>query len=68
MCNFSETLKKYRILQSHTQSSMANLLGMTPNAYQKYELGTRVPKLDVLIKIADAFEISLDELVGRKLP
>lgn len=65
MCTFSQSLKRYRELYGATQKQMAEILNMTPNAYQKYELGTREPKLSVLIQIADTFEISLDELVGR---
>ena len=68
MNNFPETLKKYRLSKDLTQREIAEFIGMTANAYQKYELGTRVPKLDVLIQLADIFHVSLDELVGRKLP
>ena len=68
MKNFSTSLKAHRTRANLTQKNMAELLSMTTNAYQKYELGTRIPKLDVLIKLADFFNISLDELVGRKFP
>lgn len=68
MQNFSTSLKVHRIQANLTQKDMSEILSMTPNAYQKYELGTRVPKLDVLVKLADFFNISLDELVGRKFP
>ena len=65
---FSMKLRQYRLMRGLTQKDMALILNMTPNAYQKYELGTREPKLEVLIKIADAFGITLDELVGRIPP
>ena len=65
MENFSKTLKQYRELHGVTQKQMAEWLEMTPNAYQKYELGTREPNLTTLIKIADILEVSLDDLVGR---
>lgn len=68
MSNFSKCLKKYRISKKLTQKQMATILEMTPNAYQKYELGTREPSIDALILIADIFNISLDELVGRNKP
>ncbi len=68
MNNFSSTLKQYRLSANLTQKQMAAKLEMTPNAYQKYELNTREPNLDTLIQIADIFDISLDELVGRHLP
>lgn len=65
MSNFSKTLKYYRELYGVTQKQMAEKLQMTPNAYQKYELGTREPNLSNLIQIADILEVSLDDLVGR---
>lgn len=68
MSDFSKCLKKYRTSKKLTQKQMAMILEMTPNAYQKYELGTREPSIDALILIADIFNISLDELVGRRTP
>lgn len=67
MNNFSNNLKHYRETFEFTQKTLADKLGITIRAYQRYEAGEREPKLDVLIDIADVFHISLDELVGRKL-
>ncbi len=68
MSNFSQNLKRYRLVYGATQKQMAEQLDMTPNAYQKYELGTREPNLTTLIKIADLLNISIDDLVGRVFP
>lgn len=68
MNNFSQSLKKCRTDYGVTQKQMSELLGMTPNAYQKYELGAREPNIDTLIQIADIFNISIDTLVGRQFP
>ena len=38
---------------------------ITEKAYQNYELMTREPKLEILIRIADLYGVSLDYLVGR---
>lgn len=65
MNNFARNLKRYRELTMHTQKEMAELLNMTPNAYQMYEYGKREPRLNVLIQIADILNVSLDELAGR---
>lgn len=64
--NFSKNLKEMRKKQNYTQSQMAELLGITVRGYRNYELGTREPELSVLIKLADHFNVSLDELVGRQ--
>ena len=63
--NFAEKLKYYREVTNRTQREMAELLKMTPNAYQMYEYGKREPRLNVLIQIADILNVSLDDLVGR---
>ena len=65
MSDFSNNLRNRRLLIGATQKEMAQMLEMTPNAYQKYELGTREPNLTTLIQIADILNVSLDDLVGR---
>lgn len=65
---FNEGLKRKRELFGCTQKQMAELIGITPRSYQRYESGEREPNIDTLIKIADFFEISLDDLVGRTFP
>ena len=39
---------------------------ISEKTYQNYELMTREPKLEILIKIADLYDVSIDYLVGRK--
>lgn len=62
---FNQCLKQHRELYGCTQKQMAELIGITPRSYQRYESGEREPNIDTLIQIADFFKISLDELVGR---
>lgn len=38
---------------------------ITERAYQNYELNRREPKVEILVRIADLFEVSLDYLCGR---
>ena len=66
--NFSKNLKHLRLLIGCTQAQMADLLGITVRGYRNYELGAREPELSMLIKLADYFNVSLDELVGRQIP
>ena len=58
-------LKKCRKEKGLTQCQIAIYCDITEKTYSNYELMTREPKLEILVKIADAFEVSLDYLVGR---
>ena len=48
------------------QQTIADELGISLRAYRYYEQGEREPQMSVLIRMADYFDLSLDELVGRK--
>lgn len=58
-------LKQCRQEKGLTQWEVAVYCDITEKAYQNYELMTREPKLEILLKIADVFQVSLDYLVGR---
>ena len=48
-----------------TQGQVAIYSDITEKAYQNYELMTREPKLEIVVKLAEFFEVSVDYLVGR---
>lgn len=48
-----------------TQEQVANKLYMKRQTLSNYEIGKRIPDIYEIIKIADLFDISLDELAGR---
>lgn len=62
---FAERLKAARTARNLTQVYVANLLGVTPRVYNRWEKGTATPHLETVVKIADLLEVSLDELAGR---
>lgn len=62
---FNSRLKKQRSKSKYTQQNMADMLGLTLNAYQKYEQSERTPSFDCLVKIADIFNVPTDYLLGR---
>lgn len=62
---FNQRLRSTRMKRKYTQQNMADLLGISLNAYQKYEQGTRTPPIDMLVLIANVFDVSLDFLLGR---
>lgn len=62
---FNERLRETRMSRKFTQQYMADSLGISLNAYQKYEQAERSPSLDCLVKIADIFDVSIDYLLCR---
>ena len=61
----SKRLKQFRKEKGLSQYQVAIYCDITEKAYQNYELMTREPKLEILVRIADFYEVSLDYLVGR---
>ena len=51
--------------RGYTQREVAIYSDITEQTYQNYERMTREPKLEVLVRIADVYHVSLEYLVGR---
>lgn len=63
--SISERLKELREERGLRQTDVASALGMHEQNYARYEQGTRVPRIEQLVAIADFFGVSLDYLAGR---
>ncbi len=61
-----ENIKALRKMHGMTQGDLALLLGGKKSLVSNYENGYSTPDIFTLIKLADIFDVSLDELVGRK--
>ena len=61
----AERLRACRKENGLTQWEVAVYCDITEKAYQNYELMTREPKLEILLRIAERYQVSLDYLVGR---
>ncbi len=61
----AKRLRQLRKEKGLTQAQVAIYCDITEKAYQNYELMSREPKLDILIRIADFYKVSLDYLTGR---
>ncbi len=61
----AKRLKQCREDQRLTQREVAVLCDITEKTYQNYELMTREPKVEILLKLANVFHVSIDYLVGR---
>ena len=60
----ADSFKRFRQENGLTQQQVADAISVHKQAYQRYEYG-RLPSADVIIRIADAFNVSTDYLLGR---
>ena len=63
----AENIKFYRKSMNLTQEKLANLLNGKRSLVSNYENDHSTPDIYTLIKLADIFNVSLDDLVGRTL-
>lgn len=59
-------LKELRIAENLTQEQLAKNLNISRVSYTRYETDKVRPDYETLIKIADYYDISLDEIFDRK--
>ena len=62
--SLSENIKKFRNQNHLTQEQLAEVMGVSTGAVHKWEAAMSVPELDMIRKLADFFEISVDVLGG----
>lgn len=58
-------IKLAREKSGKKQQECADMIGVTLRAWQGYEQGIREPKFEILIKIAELFNVTTDYLLGR---
>ena len=61
----SKSIVSNRKKRGLTQEELAEKLDVSSAAISKWERGISTPELSMVCKIADCFEISVDELLGR---
>ena len=60
-----ENIRNLRIDRGLTQEQIAKVLNVKQNTYSQYEIGVLNYPIDVLIKLADYYGVSVDYLLGR---
>ena len=60
-----ESLRRFRTSQKLSQAEVAEKLGILPQAYYRYECGRAVPSVDIIMGLAEAYDVSADYLLGR---
>lgn len=59
-------LKEFRKKMGVNQKDIAKKIGVTDKTYANYENGNTEPNIQTIIKLADYFHITTDELLERK--
>lgn len=67
MSCFGKNIRKIRIAKKMTQTEFAELFDLKRTALGSYEEGRAEAKIDTIIKIADYFKLSLDQLLRKEL-
>lgn len=65
---FANRLKQRREEIGLTQLEAAKVIDIAPSSYSAYETGKQNPKIDVLMRICEKFEVSADWLLGVEKP
>ncbi len=60
-----EALKEHRISRDLTQMKLAEATKIPQSTISAWEKGVNIPNIADCMKLADFYEITLDELVGR---
>ncbi|MFC7783318.1 helix-turn-helix domain-containing protein [Rossellomorea sp. GCM10028870] len=66
MSSLGSNIKKLRERENISQKDFAQKIGVSNVVLSRYEKDERKPDYDMLKKIADYFEVSIDFLLGRE--
>ncbi len=66
METFGQRLARIRKEKNLTQNDLADYLSISPQAISKWESDLTSPDLDTIVKLANLFNMSTDELLGNK--
>ena len=59
------SLRRFREEFKLNQREVSRALGVPYQSYQAYEYGRSVPSAEIIFKLADAYNVSADYLLGR---
>lgn len=66
MEEFAKKIRKLRMSRNMSQKDLADLLNVDRTTVAGWEAKDRMPDVFLLIRIADIFDTTLDELVWRE--
>ena len=62
---FAERLQLLREKHQLSKQELSSILGMARMSYFRYEKGERMPTYEILLQIANYFDVSVDYLMCR---
>ena len=65
---FGERLMKLRAAAGMTRQQLGDICGVAPSTIVNYERGLRIPYADTAVKMAQAFSMTTEELIGVENP
>ena len=66
MTDIHKNIKQLRLLRNLTQEDVAQKIGLTRQAISSYESGRTQPSVDLLMKFAEIYEVTLDDILYGK--
>ena len=63
----AENIRAFRKQRNMTQEQLSCVLGVTAGAVHKWESGLSVPELNLILEMADFFDVSVDALLGYRM-
>ena len=68
MRTIGQNIRYYRKLRGYSQEKLAEMADINDKLVGFYETGKRIPPVINLVAIAEALEVTMDELCGINLP
>ncbi len=60
-----ERIRELREQKNISQKQIADIMHISQSSISEYESGNQQPPLDMIVKLADFFDVSIDYLLGR---
>ena len=62
---FGRRLQSERVLAGKSRKEVADYLGVSLTTISYWETGVNYPTTEILMKLADLYQVSIDYLLGR---
>jgi transcriptional regulator with XRE-family HTH domain len=62
-----KNLASIRRTRGLTQAQLAEMVGCNPTALSWYENDTHTPLITTVVRLADALDVTVDELIGERV-